>query len=389
MSSIRRLPDQARDRRSACHPRHGGTPGASPGRKAAWGRGRKGVTLVLIALLMVVLVGMVGVVIDFGRFYAYRVQMQTTADAAALAGVQELARNSPATAPDSALHYVPLNIVDGGSASVPRDSVEPGIWSFASATFTPTEDFTTPGVNAVRVDARHSAAYTFGRVWDRANIGLHTTATAALGYVNTTSCVRPWAIDYRDLLNVLYPPGSKPITYRLTQADIATLSQQGPEDQITLKVDVIDPVAPGSIASVKVAVLWDTPFSYEDALDGPCPDLAIGIGATVAIDPFQASGRTKVPLDEFCSARGGIIGTPDNFTCSGAPRLKVVLWDTNNGKIGTGLLAYHVKYVGGFAVTGFHTTGLKTTVTGYFTIMPTLGAVGSTPSPLVEGILVQ
>jgi len=53
----------------------------------AWGvtRERRGVTLILIALLIVVLVGMVGLSLDFSRYYLYRVELQTTADAAAQA----------------------------------------------------------------------------------------------------------------------------------------------------------------------------------------------------------------------------------------------------------------------------------------------------------------
>ncbi len=69
-------------------------------------RDRRGATIVLIAMLLVVLVGMVGVVVDFSRFYTYRTQMQTTADAAALAGAAEVAHLTPAVAPDTALHYV-------------------------------------------------------------------------------------------------------------------------------------------------------------------------------------------------------------------------------------------------------------------------------------------
>ena len=106
-------------------------------------------------------VGLVGVVLDFSRFYAYRVQMQTTVDAVALAGVQEIARNSPATAPDTALNYVAPNIVDGGAAFLPRDSILPGIWSFSTRRFAAAPSFTTTGVNAVQVSANHAASYTF------------------------------------------------------------------------------------------------------------------------------------------------------------------------------------------------------------------------------------
>jgi Flp pilus assembly protein TadG len=358
-------------------------------RGGAWGatRGRRGVTLIIIALLIVVLVGMVGVALDFSRFYLYRVQLQTSADAAALAGAMEIERKSPTTAPDSALDYVALNLVDGVPATVPASAVLPGTWDFSNSTFTPAASFSTAGVNAVKVTATHSAAYTFGQVWETANLGLHTTATAAVGYVGTTDCLKPWAVAYQSLLDALYPPaGSKPVSYDLTVADIATLSQEGPANQLPLLLSPANPTAPGNIDAVQVNIPWNGNNSYKAAIDGACSDMLIGPGTWLNADPGEGAGQTKNSLKAFCDANGGTSGGGGNFTCLGAPKVKMAMWDINNGGSGAGL-QFRVKYVGVFAVEHFSMIGSQ--ITGYFSSMAASGGLTSSPSPITESVLVQ
>ena len=53
-------------------------------------RNRRGATLVLVAMLGVVLFMFVGIAIDFGRMYAFKSQLQTRADAAAMAGIVDV-----------------------------------------------------------------------------------------------------------------------------------------------------------------------------------------------------------------------------------------------------------------------------------------------------------
>jgi Flp pilus assembly protein TadG len=68
-------------------------------------RGAVGVT---VAVTLVVLLGVAALAVDAGAVYAQRRQMQTAADAAALAGVQELPAN-PAGASSMASNYAALN----------------------------------------------------------------------------------------------------------------------------------------------------------------------------------------------------------------------------------------------------------------------------------------
>ena len=49
---------------------------------------RRGATIVLVAILMTVIIGFAGVAIDLSRLYVMRAQLQTTADATAIAGIR-------------------------------------------------------------------------------------------------------------------------------------------------------------------------------------------------------------------------------------------------------------------------------------------------------------
>lgn len=66
-----------------------------------------GSTLVLVALLMVVLLGFAALVVDVGNLYLTKTQLQNAADAAALAGAQELPTAS--TAKSTAIYFTGQN----------------------------------------------------------------------------------------------------------------------------------------------------------------------------------------------------------------------------------------------------------------------------------------
>jgi Flp pilus assembly protein TadG len=53
-------------------------------------RGERGFSLMMLSLLMFVMLGMVGLAIDLGRMYIYKTELQTFADASALAAVAQL-----------------------------------------------------------------------------------------------------------------------------------------------------------------------------------------------------------------------------------------------------------------------------------------------------------
>jgi hypothetical protein len=71
-------------------------------------RGEEGAIAVMVAVLAIVLLAFAAVAVDAGAFYSERRQMQTGADAAALAGVQDLPHN-PASAVAAAETYASVN----------------------------------------------------------------------------------------------------------------------------------------------------------------------------------------------------------------------------------------------------------------------------------------
>ena len=93
-------------------------------------RNQRGQSLVLSLLFLAVLVGLAAAVLDVGSWYRADRKLQANADAAALAGAQDLPGN-PATARAKALDYATTN--DGGvaagditvrSTTTPNDTIE-------------------------------------------------------------------------------------------------------------------------------------------------------------------------------------------------------------------------------------------------------------------------
>jgi hypothetical protein len=376
---------------------------------------RKGATLVLVAMLMVVLTGFVGVGVDFARAYAFKTQLKTVTDAAALAGAIEMieafsagtaANEAPQTA---ALGYVPINTLEGIQTAYSADSnVDAVAWDFDNRTIDVTkgsngsldDNYDSPDANAIRVVARYTMNTTFGRVFGVTDWTLVDTTIAALGGVGPQDCLKPWAVSYQSLLQALFPNGLPPegVNYNLTPEDMAALSSN--QSPFTLLQGSGNPTTPGNIAQV---VTYEPGWADQvtDANGSPyakaiktstCPNKVIGPGTWLDTDPGAGSGQTGGPLKDFCAANGGVTAQGQNFTCNDAPKVKLAMWDINNGASGAGL-KYRVKYVGVFAVTGFQkATGQPGTnpdqIFGYFSTMPTDGGFVGAPGPTYKGAIV-
>lgn len=351
-------------------------------------RNRKGATLVLVAIMMTVLIAFAGIAIDASRLYVMRAQLQTTADAAAIAGIVEVKDKRPTNATTLALQYVPNNLVEQTVPTVNAADVEPGSWDFTANTFTPLAAWTDPALNSVRVTASYPSAYTFARVLGVTGKTVQARAVGALGYVGITDCLRPWAVSYQTMLNALYPPaGTKNTSYNLTAQDIQTLSgMSSPANQVTLLNGTTNQLTPGNIAQVQVGNPWNGNAAYKNAITG-CANMEIGPGTILHGDPGAGSGQTAQALQTLC----GVNGNPQTFTCPASPKVKLAIWDQNNGLTGANLTV-RVKYVGVFAITRF-TAGSGNAadqITGYFTSMATSGSFSATPGPTTGSIaLVQ
>lgn len=354
-------------------------------------RNRTGATLVIVASLMTVIIGVAAIAIDASRLYVMRAELQTTADASAIAGIVEVKDKRPTNATTVALAYVLPNTVENQVATVASSDIEGGSWDFATNSFTPLASWTDPALNAVRVTASYPGLYTFARIFGQTGKLVQARAIAALGFIGTTQCLRPWAVSYQTMLDALYPPaGSKDPSYDLTAQDIQTLTSMSyPNNAITLLQGSSNTVTNGNIAQVQVNNPWQGNNAYKNAITG-CSNMPIGPGTILNGDPGNGGGQTSNALKSFCDANGGTtrLGA-QSFTCNEQPRVKLAMWDQNNGLNGANLTV-RVKYVGIFAVASFTGGPSGTQITGYFTSMASSGGFSADPTPITGSIaLVQ
>ena len=98
-------------------------------------RGESGQVFVFVAVILTALVGMAALVVDVGSWYQAQRKLQTAADAAALAGAQELPLE-PSMAKTTAEQYAQLNyagiadahrhVPDAGTIDVVAERTRPG-----------------------------------------------------------------------------------------------------------------------------------------------------------------------------------------------------------------------------------------------------------------------
>ncbi|MFO0982160.1 MAG: VWA domain-containing protein [Planctomycetota bacterium] len=109
----------------------------------------RGIAVSWLAVGLAVLAGIAALAIDLGHLFATRGQLQTVADASALAGASGLAFG-PDTARDRALSVA----ADNGADDLRADDVELGSWNASSHTFTAVSGADESTADAVRVTAR-------------------------------------------------------------------------------------------------------------------------------------------------------------------------------------------------------------------------------------------
>jgi len=130
-------------------------------------RRQRGVTAVMVAILMAVLCAFLALVINSGHIMSVRGELQNATDAAALAGARRLDGTAAGfdNARAAAQAYAALHITDKGqNVTITGADVEIGSWSFtapSASAFTPITG-TTPAdlaaANAVRVSAGRQAS---------------------------------------------------------------------------------------------------------------------------------------------------------------------------------------------------------------------------------------
>ena len=156
-------------------------------------RNRRGIFVVLFALLFLVLMGTAAMAIDMSRIWTMRNELQTSADAGALGGaIQMTSPHNLAFVDDTARKIARLNRAAYDTVHV--DGVTTGVWNDAAATF---DSLVPQPHNAVRVEVSHGTNKMIMGLFGIAAPRVKARAIAwANAPVNNASCLRPWSIPY-------------------------------------------------------------------------------------------------------------------------------------------------------------------------------------------------
>jgi len=149
---------------------------------ARFSRTRAGSVIVFVALSITILILFMTLAVDVSYYYYQKKELQSAADAAALAGSAMLPDSG--TAVTTAITYAQKNAPVAQYGTVLRSSdVIPGNWTAATRTFTPAaENATALRVTLRRTRANGNAAPTFfGRIMGISAVDLVVTATATYG----------------------------------------------------------------------------------------------------------------------------------------------------------------------------------------------------------------
>ena len=153
---------------------------------------RRGVTLVLVAVTVPVLLICAALTIDVGYIYTLRAQVQNTADAAALAGTLALKESQYGAFQTWALDVITRNQESFGFLSLDDQSIQVGRWDKWAQTFTPIDAANASSANAVRVlSVRSNAPLFFAALMGKHYTTINREAIAMV----TPSCNGVWGAD--------------------------------------------------------------------------------------------------------------------------------------------------------------------------------------------------
>jgi len=149
----------------------------------------RGVTIVFVAITLVVLIGFVALVMDLGKLFKTRSELQNASDSAAHAGATALDGTSAgiARARDRAKEYAALHFANGSTVEIADEDILFGHWDDIAHTFTSfgTEPANPAAVNAVRVIDRReggdSVMLDLATLLGRPSSTVHTDAIAVGG----------------------------------------------------------------------------------------------------------------------------------------------------------------------------------------------------------------
>lgn len=343
------------------------------------GRARRGSVLVITTVAMTGVMVLVTAGADVSRLMTAKNELQTAADAAALAVADRL-MEAPTSA-HLAAAIARENAVTGSSA-VRVDSVRLGQWDPAQRRFVPTSD---PWLaDAATVVVSTPVRYVFGRMLGAEARTVKVRATAWLAPVNETWCAKPWFLSAEDVLELLGKRGGswEDITY----SDARQLRDTTKGKKWT----TLQEKGKGGFKGHAISLP-----AYEAGGDGSnsgaryresIPEChRLEVGWHVSPIPGEKVGPTRQGLEQLCkplaegvcyNGRGGV-GVP----------VAIPVFDPAQS---AGSDRYRVKGIIGFMLTGMEEKGNNAgDIYGYLIGLQGSGGVASGPSAITQPKLVR
>ncbi len=178
---------------------------------------RRGATVILVALLTVPIITLAALAIDAGWWQVGANQLQTTADASALAAARALMlyrgqAGVQTTAENYATTTAAANRAFAQAVSVTGADVEPVWWNPTARTVT-ASNWT--DANAVRVTARATPGLVMAGVNRPLAPTIARQGTAWIANINNGTCIKPWALPFSVLYDKVQSLTSFPATNTL------------------------------------------------------------------------------------------------------------------------------------------------------------------------------
>ncbi len=354
-------------------------------------KSRRGAILVLAAFIMVAVLGVLVIVVDISRIYVQKNELQTAADASALAGTIELIVGSSAAAiKDTAISYAAKNKANGAAVSVGTADIACGLYDAATHTYLGNSGTCDAAQNAVTVTARAPAKYSFVGFLSASN-QVTAVARAYGAYVGATKCIKPWAIPYTKLTKTLQPANLDTLrnidsvdTRILRTMTVAqrtfTLKIGSPPNAGnfgSLDIPSTDPSAPNNGANL-----------YEYNITNCNPTL-IGAGDTLQTETGNMKGPTVKGIADFCTANGSYDNSTGNcYESNGTLGIvvKAALWSQSTIKA-NGNFSVIVRQIVSFVLENINNSDAS--IRGHFLPYLTTGEITSTRTTVQRPILVK
>jgi Flp pilus assembly protein TadG len=405
-------------------------------------KNRKGIFIVLFGLLFMVLMAAAAMAIDMSRIWTMRNELQTAADAGALAGAVQL--NPPhqrggasgQKVIDSVTWMAKRNMALYDTVHV--DAVHGGVWDDAAQTFTDVANWN--NATAVQVTVSHGTNKLIMGALGIAAPRVSARATAwANAPVDNSNCMKPWTMPYTVLMDLVNrrrvadgtltgdPDSFANLTRDFTDYDRTLLGNMSDaERSFTLKMGsnangLVDPVPgstmPGNFQAVQLPRHWSadgTPWpdgtpspgggaqEYREAIEGTeC--FPLGVGDILDVKPGDMVGPTLQAVEKenpgdlnyICAS---IVTSNDatNGNCI-----------NDNGGVGVDIkTAFHqclsgcngastvtVRMIGSFTLSKMYkdkgATWDKAQIVGIFKPLASTGPVGAGPTTIQKIILVR